>query len=575
MTLPKASEQRAFQIHPAILKSIIHEQAGSVDKAIAELIMNCVDAGATRVDITHNAEGIVVSDDGRGFQSREEILAVFETFGLPHEEGDATYGRFRVGRGQVMAFGKVSWRSGYFEMVADLAGNEDTLGYELIEHTDSLAGCTVTISRKAGNGYERPYGALDANVYALGRMRRQLSHMVKYVDVPVFYNSDQINFPPTSPGLVWTQEDNNAYYSLSRTDWELLIYNQGVFVDSLPATHYGTGGVVSTKQPLMLNMARTSINHACPVWGSVSVVLKEHLQSRLNRLQVLKDAEIPALLELIVHEHDPIPPAMRRKIRELRFIEDIFGTKREPNKMLAAERFSVFDGVHTNIAERVHRSGRAVILMPSLFDQIDMAPESLDNIRFVLRRLIDRLDINLPNLQYSIIDFEHFVQDLDDTVGEVGDNELKPDEKLVLKTARAINQQLYKLSGARGGTRHIRAGVSDTAEGWTDGLTTIWINRTILESTRYKEVGISKLISLIVHEYCHERGSMGDHVHGYDFLSQFHEAVMSPAFGAAVESFYRRYASGLCREGIKPSSEHGSFFRRIAELAPQLRRRSP
>jgi hypothetical protein len=33
------TEERQFTVHPAIIKSIIHEQAGSFDKAIAELVM--------------------------------------------------------------------------------------------------------------------------------------------------------------------------------------------------------------------------------------------------------------------------------------------------------------------------------------------------------------------------------------------------------------------------------------------------------------------------------------------------------------------------------------------------------
>ncbi|WP_287923609.1 ATP-binding protein [Diaphorobacter sp.] len=60
--------------------------------------MNAVDAGATKFNVTMDAKEFVVEDNGRGFQSREEIENWFECFGTPHEEGDATYGKFRNGR---------------------------------------------------------------------------------------------------------------------------------------------------------------------------------------------------------------------------------------------------------------------------------------------------------------------------------------------------------------------------------------------------------------------------------------------------------------------------------------------
>ncbi|HHQ2716965.1 TPA: hypothetical protein ACSPMB_002848, partial [Pseudomonas aeruginosa] len=46
-----SGERRQFTIHPAVIKTLINEQAGSLSKAFAELVMNAVDAGATSVCI--------------------------------------------------------------------------------------------------------------------------------------------------------------------------------------------------------------------------------------------------------------------------------------------------------------------------------------------------------------------------------------------------------------------------------------------------------------------------------------------------------------------------------------------
>lgn len=83
-------ENRSFRMHPALLWSVIQSQAGTPEKALLEAVMNAVDAGATFCEVKVDELGYSVRDDGRGFQSRNEIEDFFETFGTPHKEGDAT-----------------------------------------------------------------------------------------------------------------------------------------------------------------------------------------------------------------------------------------------------------------------------------------------------------------------------------------------------------------------------------------------------------------------------------------------------------------------------------------------------
>ncbi|CCP05931.1 hypothetical protein BN440_0880 [Erwinia amylovora MR1] len=90
-----------FEIDPQIIHHIIYSQAGSIGKAVIELMMNSDDAGASMVSIDITPEGFAYRDDGRGFASYEDVKRYFGRFGTPHQEGDATYGRFRLGRGQI------------------------------------------------------------------------------------------------------------------------------------------------------------------------------------------------------------------------------------------------------------------------------------------------------------------------------------------------------------------------------------------------------------------------------------------------------------------------------------------
>ena len=125
------SQTVAFQMHPDLLRSVIRKQAGSLDKAILEAVMNSIDAGSSSVNIQLLTDKVIITDDGRGFRDAQEIQDFFATFGTPHKEGDATYGKFRMGRGQMFAFGKNTWRTGTFQMDVDV---DVHLGFDLQEN---------------------------------------------------------------------------------------------------------------------------------------------------------------------------------------------------------------------------------------------------------------------------------------------------------------------------------------------------------------------------------------------------------------------------------------------------------
>src|ERR1051325_290463 len=114
-------ETRRFQMHHQLLHDVILRQAGTLGKALLESVMNAVDARATRCEISLTADSVIVQDDGIGFRSREEIEQFFEVFGQPHQTGEEkVYGTFRMGRGQMFAFGHNLWKTAHFEMEVDV-----------------------------------------------------------------------------------------------------------------------------------------------------------------------------------------------------------------------------------------------------------------------------------------------------------------------------------------------------------------------------------------------------------------------------------------------------------------------
>ena len=72
-----------FKLHPSFIHSAIKDQASGIDKAIAELVMNSLDAGASRVDIHVNEIDekyhFTIKDNGKGF-TQETIENYFEIF---------------------------------------------------------------------------------------------------------------------------------------------------------------------------------------------------------------------------------------------------------------------------------------------------------------------------------------------------------------------------------------------------------------------------------------------------------------------------------------------------------------
>lgn len=95
---------RAFSIHPGILLTLMREQAGLLEKALAKLVMNSIDAGASRIDLSIDANGFKLVDEEKGFTSINHLENFFDIFGSSNEAGDAYYGHFRIGRGQIMSY---------------------------------------------------------------------------------------------------------------------------------------------------------------------------------------------------------------------------------------------------------------------------------------------------------------------------------------------------------------------------------------------------------------------------------------------------------------------------------------
>ena len=280
--LPAIKEFHNFEVDTNIVSDLIHRQNGTISTALRELVMNAFDANSEKVEILLWAEGFDVKDYGDGFESEESIMRNFKRFGTPHSEGDATYGRFRIGRGQVMAFAKTSWHSKTYQMTTDIRSGD--AGFTFTRDEPYYDGCRVL---------GEYYTPLDS--YELQSTIHDLTKLVKYSPRPVFINQVQVN---AQDGVKWDYEDEKLKITFNpKGQYGINLYSLGILVKELQMHRYGTAADIVTKHALQLNMARNEINENDPLWQHVHNVLRAELRQRQLSKQKITEAERHSLID--------------------------------------------------------------------------------------------------------------------------------------------------------------------------------------------------------------------------------------------------------------------------------------
>ena len=520
-------EKREFKIDKAILWSIIQNQAGTLDKAFLELVMNAVDAGSTEVHIDLDASSFKVKDNGKGFVSRFEIENFFETFGTPHQEGDATFGRYRMGRGQIMSFSQNSWRSGEFQMEVDI--KREGLNYSLKSGLPPENGCEIS-----GQLYDpmKPSDHL--------RVCRDIETLCKYCPIPVFLNGRRVSLDMENEK--WTFVDAHAYYLLRENSRTLDVYNLGVFVRSYPPSQFGTGGLVVSKTQLEVNFARNDVLVSkCETFKTISQNLRAYVKSKEGKKE-RKTGTYKDLLatRLMAGEVDD-QAEFEKILSEEKLLVDVQGAQYSVHSLATAvKRFTgnlTLGPREGDIrADKVHQEALALVLSPKtaarfgvstlseLLEQLKAAADIADAPRYSEARR------DIATLQGALRDFQTMSCKISSDRKLVDRKSLTKEELFVFD---AISEAQYAITAGfyrRGHDRHIReirVGESESASGWTDGEMYIAINRELLKipgASGGPMAQFDKLGTLLVHEYVHTSDDGGSHEHDTEFL-QLYEGV--------------------------------------------------
>ncbi|WGC20711.1 ATP-binding protein [Enterobacter ludwigii] len=567
-----------FELDPQIIHHIIYSQAGSIGKALIELIMNSVDARAGHVIIDITPDGFTCQDDGHGFASYEDVQRYFGRFGTPHQEGDATYGRFRLGRGQIMAHARTVWRSQQWQMSVDTR----VMGYsyELDKLDHPVQGCVI-----AGEWYER--------LSSQERMSciQEIRDLVRYTPITVQLNGTVISRHPENEK--WDAEDEFAWYRI-REEGAVSVYNQGVLVRHDPGHLWGVGGLIVSKQPIALNVSRTEIlRKTCPVWKAIATKFGQlaatfsGTQGNHRKTESRREKSARALLAgdgdllSLFHSEEVITllPGKQHVTLEHFLRKCRYG------------RHAVDDGAFTIVryplsvpkGEMLARAGIATVVHPVTLTRFGcFEPEELMECLARIQGNIATYHAQLTSddrgywswgggwrAPLSLIDFATLSEAFVERTRMVSEKTLDAETRRAWTALRWCLANYAALCA--GGTLRYRNGrVSDgvpfrillgestSADAWTDGETYIAYNIDIVRRLKTDALmTASRLFSLTEHEVAHQGDSM-ECGHDEAFYQRFHDIStgMAQERQRYMHIWLMKYTTSLEGEGKRAGGKH-------------------
>lgn len=522
-------EDREFRAHQSLITDVIMRQAGTLSKAIAEGVQNAVDASASTLVIQLSSHTLTLSDNGKGFESADSIKEVFEVFGQPHERDangistDAKYGTFRIGRGQLFAFGVNTWRTNTFEMRADVKG--DGLKYKLTSGLKPVRGCTVTVEL---------YDALSLG--DIGRVRDEVTKLCKYVGLSCVMNGVEISKDFTKEK--WDYSDAtmcvSAKASTHRYSDTVLVYNQGVFVESISSYDLGFSGTVLVHDKMVLNFARNQVIRSCKVWKRV-VIKAQELACVLATKKRMTKSEAGGVASQYLRGD-----ASYEKVREIKCWAEVNGRffslkdlerdakwllgrgESSHNSLWRVSRAVTVASPGSRAGDLVIQLQRGRVIDRSSLFAIDRRNQSAKDLvaAFLCKVEIDsgvNLSLFEPYESPEAILGPNF--DMDARI--IDEKKVKPSEQLILDAVRSSVRSMRSSDRAE---RKLLIGDSLVNEGWTDGSSYIAVSRHFLKGLRFDmETGWHELMNLLCHEYAHDSPDSATHDHTFDFYFDYHE----------------------------------------------------
>lgn len=539
-------EKRTFAPHQNLILEVIRSQAGTLGKAILEGAMNSIDAGATECHIELTPEKLTIMDDGKGFADRSEIELFFEVFGQPHEEGDATYGRFRMGRGQLFSFGKNEWHSNQFKMEVDI--ESWVLEYRLKEDmNDKYDGCFINIDL---------YEKLDRSTFM--SICQEIRDYLKYAQIPIHFNGECVSTPPSE--VKWDKETDDCYFKQADTG-TMSVYNLGVLVNHMHYYQFGMGGTIVSKKQLQVNFARNDVMSKCPVWRRIKDMVKG-VKGKVKKKSMNDDDrlyEAKNIMSLGKGE-------MTYDDMKMRLITDVAGKQNTFNTLFRSNYYSVADKGDIR-ADSVHQSKSVFVIATETLHRFGV------NTAEELVQAIENRYRFYRKQPCKFITYQKMIDEYGSNKKSVEVKKYTAKEKVWVDLAKIMyvrfGREEYEQTGRYSDIREIRIGKSEQkSQAWTDGHSYICLDRNFVRGLRYETgADIGKFGAVLLHEYCHRSSNAETDTHGAEFHELFHElAVDQNILGRFYNDALMKLPDILAKHNLKESRRVSRFVDKNNEI---------
>lgn len=556
METREVGEKRQFKAHEKLLLDVIQRQAGSLSKGLLESVMNAVDAKATFVNIRLDHNSVLISDDGKGFGSKEQLIHVFEVFGQPHDDSeDKVYGAFRCGRGQMFCYGHNDWRTGEYRMIIDIKNRG--LTYELLEKQRKVAGCQIRVKL-----YD------DCSEMDQLTISRDLERWCRYAPIKVYLNDKLISTDPANHK--WDHVTDDAYIRLTQTG-SLTFYNLGIHVCEFANYKYGTGGVVVSRKQLKVNFARNDIQSDCTVWKRIKPMVDQIATRNNVEKKVLDDGARQRLADQICTGQlkDDYSTTRLKLITAVTGRQYSLDTISHERTLSNAPRGDV-------MGDRLMRQKLAFIIADETLENFNV--ETAKDLYNLLKRKLPKATEYWSKPTFKL--FTELTEGMDDKSTILLENELKPSEVKWLALLQKASSRIrlpadsgnpygkYVYGGWADG-RRLCIGQSEVADGWTDGSSYVALSRAFLAKNQMDIKGITNVLIVLCHEACHYSPDNVDHDHDQEFYESFHDMIRQ-CLGSAVADALTFLPEIVKRTTAKLTKKDAKTLDKIKKAEKQL-----
>lgn len=526
--------KKSFTAHQNLIRQVIERQAGTLTKALAEGVMNSIDAGAKSIVVEFLAEGqgkigkVRIVDDGQGFRSRREVDLCFGTFGQPHEmEGDnstdARYGTFRIGRGQMFAFGRNIWKTGLYQIEVDI---RDGLEYQVTKLPERRKGTEVTIQL---------FDPLDRN--ELNWQAKQLQELILFspVDVTIKFEEEdyEVVVGDNNPDF-WTHQEGGFSFAADVDAYSLHVYCDGMFVERLAVHDCGLRGYLNSPKGLKLNTARNSVIRDCPLWKMMMEKIRFLSFGMFEARTTFSPAEVQAFWKTVTQwglagsklrdflDRRKLILLADESVVDYRTIRKWFGSR---GRFKDAGRRLAFLTDDSQLADYNLQNNQALPLSRSLVNWFGSFE--------VDRELLRELNVELVS---------------EDEIREISDNkpaDILDKDQWTVWEGRFVKlvEGLVPKSMTR---RTIHIGLHPGRLAWTDGRSYIACERRWVDRMRNMGMGqIVETVTTVLHEYAHDGPSDGV-AHDLVFYRDFHD-LMSEDGPWMIAKIHQRTAAAKAK----------------------------